>query len=140
MNNTTADTIAFEGIYTLVLNRPAGVQYTSATPIYFIGELSQITRRVVAMSAASNVVPLNATGDNFYLNLFDTKGRRCLRNYPINDLWDGWNPASNLYDRRLRLRYFDFDGIDIARSFLTSPFSSPPVSSYEAVRISIYYI
>lgn len=137
--NNVGETV-FKGIYTLVLNRAAGVQYTSATPIYFKGELTRITDRVVAMSASSNFVPLSAAGDNFYLNLYDTKGRRCLRNYPINDLWDGWNCASNLQERQLMLRYFDFDGVDIARSFLTSPFSSPPVSGYQAVRISLYYI
>lgn len=128
----------FDGIYTVRVVQGAGVTYISGTPVFLTNSIELPSVSVRAISAASNIVPLGPTGNNWYLNLCDSKNNILLENYPVVDLWDGYNPSGPSFDRRLNLRLFRLEDVDFHRSYLRSPFSTPPVNSYEVMRLSFF--
>jgi hypothetical protein len=56
--------------------------------------------------------------DAALLTVVDKYKQIRLYQYPISDLWDGYLDGAGLYDKFLRLRFFDIDGIDTQASYL----------------------
>lgn len=129
----------YDNLYTLPVIRQGGKNYTASTPIYF-GQNTFIEKiKVKAISAFTNLVPLNTTGDSYYLTLFDIYGNQLLYNYPVDDLNNTQWQATGYSSPTLKLRLFNLENIDLRRSYFISPFNTPSITTFEAFRLTFYY-
>ena len=129
----------YDNLYTMPIIRTGGQNYTASTPIYF-GQNTFIQNiKIKAISAFTNLVPLNATGDSYYLTLFNTQGEQILYNYPIDDFNNTQYQATGYITPPLKLRLCNLENVDLRRSYYISPFNTPSISSFEAFRLTFYY-